>query len=92
MNKADELRRQIAELQRELAVIEQGIYEVYPGDTISKLEGKCKLIKLHMNPITYVEFCKDKIEFWGGSEVFSMNIIPQDTNQEFSIEVVGDHT
>lgn len=87
MNRADEIKYQIEILQRELNQIENGIVEVYGGERQTFPKGT-KEIRVHMNPITHIEFYKDHIQFWDSETCFTINIIPLDTNDEFEINIV----
>ena len=85
--RADKIREKIAKLERELAEVEQGVVDVYSGESRAFPKGT-KEIRVHMEPITLIDFGKSYVMFWGGSECFKMNMVPVETNNEFRVVVV----
>jgi len=88
MDRASKIKAKIEKLQRELAEVEEGIVEVYPGETFRRPPDGIKEIRAHMPPITSIEFCKDRIVLWGGEQCLNLNIVSRIENEELTLKVV----
>lgn len=89
MTQRDRIKNKIAQLERELAEIDEGTFEVFPGTSFDGKGRPVKHIIAHCDKPEEIRFEKNHIIFVCGESWLRVNIVEKPDNAVFDVTFKG---